>query len=117
SRSTAILGGSDLRSPRNTAFQAVPLHPQQLAQRLRATLLFYWLGEKQSYLWAVTPTKTECFQLPPPPAIATLVKIYRDTTSPPPTQVPPPSRPPPLPPAKGSTPRSSNRLSAQENLL
>jgi CHAT domain-containing protein/tetratricopeptide (TPR) repeat protein len=77
---TAILGGSDSRAPRSTAFQAVPLHPQQLAERLHATLLFYWLGEKQSYLWAVSPTKTECFKLPPAAEIDTLVKTYREAT-------------------------------------
>ncbi len=50
--------------------------PQQLAQRLRATLLFYWLGEKHSYLWAITPAKTACFILPPSSEIDALVKAY-----------------------------------------
>jgi len=54
--------------------------PQQLAQRLRATLLFYWLGEKRSYLWAVTPSKIECFTLPPAVEIDPLIKSYRELT-------------------------------------
>jgi CHAT domain-containing protein/Tfp pilus assembly protein PilF len=54
--------------------------PQRLAERLRATLLVYWLGEKRSYLWAVTPTKTQCFKLPPAAEIDALVKTYRETT-------------------------------------
>jgi CHAT domain-containing protein/Flp pilus assembly protein TadD len=54
--------------------------PQQLAKRLHATLLVYWLGEKRSYLWAVTPSKTEYFTLPPAPEIDPLVKSYREFT-------------------------------------
>jgi CHAT domain-containing protein len=50
--------------------------PQQLAQRLHATLLFYWLGEEHSYLWVVTPTKTSYFALPPASEIDRLVKAY-----------------------------------------
>ena len=56
------------------------VQPQQLAQRLHATLLVYWLGEKRSYLWAVTPSKTECFTLPRAPEIDPLVKSYREFT-------------------------------------
>src|SRR5579871_2431120 len=35
-----------------------------IAQKAGATLLFYWLGEKQSYLWAVTPKSTAIYTLP-----------------------------------------------------
>ena len=56
------------------------VQPQQLAQRLHATLLVYWLGEKRSYLWAVTPSKTECFTLPRAPEIDPLIKSYREFT-------------------------------------
>ncbi len=51
--------------------------PHRLAQRLHATLLFYWMGEKHSYLWAVTPAKTAYFTLPPASEIDALVKPYR----------------------------------------
>jgi len=53
------------------------VRPQQLAQRLHGTLLFYWLGEEHSYLWAITPTKTVNFALPPASEIDPLVKAYR----------------------------------------
>jgi CHAT domain-containing protein len=53
------------------------VQPQQLAQRLHRTLLFYWLGEEHSYLWAITPTKTLHFALPPASEIDQLVKAYR----------------------------------------
>ena len=51
--------------------------PQQLAQRLHATLLFYWLGEEHSSLWVITPTKTTYFALPPAWEIDRLVQPYR----------------------------------------
>jgi len=52
------------------------LPPQRLAQRLHATLLFYWLGEEHSYLWVITPAKTTYFTLPPVSEIDGLVKAY-----------------------------------------
>jgi len=60
------------------ALRRVP--PQQIAQRLHATFLVYWLGEKHSYLWAITPAKTECYTLPPAAEIDPLVKSYREFT-------------------------------------
>ncbi len=52
------------------------LNPKQIAQKANATLLFYWLGEKQSYLWAITPERIAWFALPPRQAIADRVKNY-----------------------------------------
>src|SRR5262249_38825431 len=56
------------------------VQPQKLAQRLHATLLFYWLAEKRSYLWAITPEKTQYFTLPPAQEIEPLIKEYADLT-------------------------------------
>ncbi len=53
------------------------LRPQAIAARTRATLLFYWLGEKQSWLWAVTPSQTRLFPLPARSQIEPLVARYR----------------------------------------
>ncbi len=52
------------------------LSPRQIAQRTNSTLLFYWLGEEQSYLWAITPTKTALFTLPAQREIAARVENY-----------------------------------------
>ena len=38
-----------------------PLKQEEIARHAKGLLLFYWLGEKQSYLWAVTPQKTSLF--------------------------------------------------------
>lgn len=53
------------------------LQPRELAKRLKATLLFYWVGHNHSYLWAITPAKTEQFTLPKAADIERLVKSYQ----------------------------------------
>jgi CHAT domain-containing protein len=52
------------------------VHPQQVAQKLRATLLFYWIGHNHSYLWVITPAKTTYFELPKASEIEPVVKSY-----------------------------------------
>ncbi len=52
------------------------LNPRQIAQRTDATLLFYWLGEKQSYLWAITQKQITSYNLPPRQQIAGRVQSY-----------------------------------------
>jgi len=59
------------------ALVAPALNAQEIARRLDGTLLFYWLGEKQSYLWAITPRKTSLFTLPPGAEIDAVVERYR----------------------------------------
>lgn len=59
------------------AFHLATFSPQAVARKAGATLLFYWLGERQSYLWAVTPEKTALFQLPPQREITPLLDRYR----------------------------------------
>jgi CHAT domain-containing protein len=54
-----------------------PLRAQEISRRAKGTLLFYWLGEKQSYLWAITQHKTSLFPLPPGAEIDALVQRYR----------------------------------------
>lgn len=51
--------------------------PREIARRLRSTILFYWIGEKHSYLWVVTPAKLSCFPLPVESEIGPLVQEYR----------------------------------------
>jgi CHAT domain-containing protein len=53
------------------------LSPQRVARKTNSTLLFYWLGEKQSYLWAITGARTQLLILPPQQAITDLVERYR----------------------------------------
>jgi len=53
-------------------------YPRQIAQHSNAALLFYWLGQKKSYLWVITPAKVSCLTLPGATQIDLLVKSYRE---------------------------------------
>jgi CHAT domain-containing protein len=74
SRAGALEKGLDVDPAKGS--RRVRLNPRQIAQRADATLLFYWLGEKQSYLWAITPARIAAFTLPPRQEIADQVKNY-----------------------------------------
>jgi len=54
---------------------------QVSARKAGGTILFYWLGEKQSYLWAITPQKTAIFTLPPKSEIEPVAQRYRKELS------------------------------------
>jgi CHAT domain-containing protein/Flp pilus assembly protein TadD len=57
------------------------LSPQKIASQAKGTILFYWLGEKQSYLWAITPQKTSLFTLPAGAEIDAAVQRFRKSLS------------------------------------
>ena len=59
------------------AFHPVSNPPRAVARKAGATLLFYWMGSKQSYLWAITPEKIELFNLPAQKEITPLLDRYR----------------------------------------
>jgi CHAT domain-containing protein len=58
-----------------------PLSPREISRRAQGTLLFYWLGEKQSYLWTITPQQVRLFPLPAGAEIDALVQRYRTALS------------------------------------
>jgi CHAT domain-containing protein len=66
---------------KGTTFKPVALNPQEIARRAGGTILFYWLGEKQSYLWVITAGKTSLFTLPPKSEIDPVVRRYRKALS------------------------------------
>jgi CHAT domain-containing protein len=68
-QSLGVAGGHAAANPPS-------LNPRQTAQKAGATLLFYWLGQKQSCLWAITPAKVAFFPLPPQGEIVTRVNRY-----------------------------------------
>jgi CHAT domain-containing protein/Tfp pilus assembly protein PilF len=75
SRARMLLEGLSLNQKSPT--RAIPvLQPQQLARRLQATLLFYWVGQDHSYLWAITPVKTQCFEIPKASDLESLAASY-----------------------------------------
>jgi CHAT domain-containing protein len=62
---------------KDTTFYPDPLNAQQIARHAGGTILFYWLGEKQSYLWTITPQKIVLSTLPPASEIDAAVQRYR----------------------------------------
>jgi CHAT domain-containing protein len=83
SRALTLMEGT---SPKVSALKASlqstrTVQPQPIAKRLKATLLFYWVGQRHSYLWAITPTTTAYFTLPAASKIDTVVKTYREAVS------------------------------------
>jgi CHAT domain-containing protein len=62
---------------KGTSFKLDPLNAKEIAGRAGGTVLFYWLGEEQSYLWAITPQKINLFPLPPATEIKARVERYR----------------------------------------
>jgi len=61
---------------RNPVIEPPPLNPQAIAQASKGTILFYWLGEKQSYLWAITRQKTILLPLPAAAEVDAAVRRY-----------------------------------------
>jgi CHAT domain-containing protein/Tfp pilus assembly protein PilF len=63
--------------PKGTSFAPYAVNAQEIARQAGGTVLFYWLGEEQSYLWAITPQKISLFRLPPAAEIKARVERYR----------------------------------------
>ncbi len=74
SRARTLAAGLGLTIPA----QPVALSAGRIARDAGATLLFYWLGASQSYLWAIAPEKTALFALPPSREIGRMAGRYRD---------------------------------------
>jgi len=66
---------------KGTSFKPDPARTQGIARRAGGAILFYWLGERQSYLWAITFRKTKVFSLPPKSEIEPTVQRYRKALS------------------------------------
>jgi CHAT domain-containing protein/Tfp pilus assembly protein PilF len=53
------------------------LQAEAVAQKRAATVLFYWLGEQESYLWAATAKQMKLFPLPAQRELTPLIERYR----------------------------------------
>lgn len=77
SRSRTLAEGLSSNEQGTASLVSTHIPPQQLARRLHATVLFYWLGQKNSHLWVIGPQKTTVLVLAPDSEIAPVVKSYR----------------------------------------
>jgi CHAT domain-containing protein len=78
SRAQTLESGLSLGASGKIA-QSAAIQPQDIARRLNATLLFYWLGEERSHLWVITPTRISLFPLPGRAEIEATVKSYLES--------------------------------------
>jgi CHAT domain-containing protein len=62
---------------KGTSLVPSSLNAQAVAQRAGGTILFYGLGEKQSYLWAITAKRISLFTLPAASEIKSAVERYQ----------------------------------------
>ena len=76
SRAQTLLQGLQIAQV-NPEKSVVPFAPAATARRARATLLFYWLGRKSSFLWAITPDKVTLFKLPSQAIISSFIDRYQ----------------------------------------
>jgi CHAT domain-containing protein len=61
---------------RHESASPASIDAQQLARHTDSTILFYWLGPKHAYLWAITPKQIRLFPLPPTSEIEAKVERY-----------------------------------------
>jgi CHAT domain-containing protein len=79
SRGRTLNEGLGLLQKNETSFKPAALDAPAVARRAGGVILFYWLGEKQSYLWGITPQKASLFSLPPGAEIDAAVARYRES--------------------------------------
>ncbi len=60
------------------------VNPQQAAHQAGGTVLFYWLGQQQSYVWVITAQRTTLLKLPSAAEIEALLLRYRQALLDPP---------------------------------
>ena len=78
-RSRTLAEGLGLLGHGNEKNAPPRLNAQEVVRRAKGAVLFYWLGEKQSYLWAITPRKTALFTLPARAEIEVAAQNYRQS--------------------------------------
>jgi CHAT domain-containing protein len=72
---TLVEGLGQLRQ--KTTILPPRLDAQRIAGLARGVVLYYWLGEKESFLWAITANQTKVFHLPRAAEIDASVTRYR----------------------------------------
>jgi CHAT domain-containing protein/Tfp pilus assembly protein PilF len=77
SRARTLEEGLRTSKQGSPSLQEAETNPQSVAMKLHATILFYSLGPKTSYLWAVTSSRTALFVLPGQQEITARVQNYQ----------------------------------------
>ena len=77
SRARSLEEGLGVSGAETQARSEKAVDPQAIARKLDAPILFYALGPKTSYLWAITSREARLFPLPGDTEIKTLVNEYQ----------------------------------------
>lgn len=77
SRAQTLAEGLNLKTKVLVARASETERLQKLAGQMDATILFYWLGPRYSYLWIVAQNHIALFPLPPVAVVDALVRNYR----------------------------------------
>lgn len=75
SRAQTLTEGLEVHQ-KSTA-SALAFDPRVAARQQNATILFYWLGTQESYLWAITSQQVQLFPLPASASISEQVNKFR----------------------------------------
>ena len=75
-RAQTLAEGLGVLKGRGT-FAPPKFDPRAAARAENGTILFYFLGARRSYLWAITPREVHIFPLPPAPEIDARVQTFR----------------------------------------
>ena len=76
-RARTLLEGLGIANKQSQAMLIDNLDPRSVAHRLGGTILSYWLGQDQSYLWAISPAQVRLFKLPKEAEISDWVRTYQ----------------------------------------
>ncbi|HSS96245.1 MAG TPA: tetratricopeptide repeat protein, partial [Terriglobales bacterium] len=77
-RSMTLMEGLGITKEKDCKFAPhMTTRPALAAQKSNSTILFYWLGHKESYLWAINRQNTSLFKLPSSNEIEAAVSHYR----------------------------------------
>jgi CHAT domain-containing protein/predicted negative regulator of RcsB-dependent stress response len=75
SRAEALADGLHLSRPEQKRSSSHGLNARSIAARLQATVLVYALRPKTSYLWAITPTRQQFYQIAGSETILPLIQL------------------------------------------
>ncbi|MGB8537268.1 MAG: CHAT domain-containing tetratricopeptide repeat protein [Acidobacteriaceae bacterium] len=76
-RARTLLEGLGIAKNESRSMLSDNLDPRSVARRLGGTILSYWLGPTESYLWAISPTQVRLFKLPKETEITEQVISYQ----------------------------------------
>ena len=76
-RARTLLEGLGIAKNESQSMLSDNLDPRSVARQLGGTILSYWLGPTESYLWAISPTQVRLFRLPKETEISERVRSYQ----------------------------------------